>query len=189
MTFEWSDDMPRLRAARLTLRPLIPADVPALFEVFGDSEVMRYWSRPPLASLADADALLHEIHEGFRTRSFLQWGIEIDDQDGIAGTCTLFRIERAHRRAEIGFALGRRHWGRGFASEAAARAVGFAFESLGLHRIEADADPRNARSLRLLEGLGFVREGILRERYHVNGEIQDAVILGLLRAVWIRRRG
>ena len=60
----------------------------------------------------------------------------------------------------------------------------FAFEELGLHRVEADVDPRNARSLRLLERLGFQQEGLLRERYHVSGEIQDAALLGLLRTDW-----
>jgi RimJ/RimL family protein N-acetyltransferase len=63
----------------------------------------------------------------------------------------------------------------------------FAFETLDFHRLEADADPRNERSLRLLERLGFLREGYFRERYHVAGEIQDSVMLGLLRRDWRQR--
>jgi RimJ/RimL family protein N-acetyltransferase len=65
-----------------------------------------------------------------------------------------------------------------------AAVVAFGFETLNLHRIEADVDPRNERSLRLLERLGFRREGHLRERYCINGERQDAVMMGLLRAEW-----
>ena len=56
----------------------------------------------------------------------------------------------------------------------------FGFAEMGLHRIEADADPRNERSIRSLERLGFVREGYQRERYFVNGEWQDSVLFGLL---------
>jgi RimJ/RimL family protein N-acetyltransferase len=63
--------------------------------------------------------------------------------------------------------------------------VGFAFEQLNLHRLEADADPRNERSLVLLERQGFRKEGFLRERYIVDGEIQDAVVFGLLRSEWL----
>ena len=60
----------------------------------------------------------------------------------------------------------------------------YAFEVLDLHRIEADVDPRNAASIRTLERLGFQREGYLRERWQVNGEIQDALFYGLLRPDW-----
>ena len=89
-----------------------------------------------------------------------------------------------HQRAEIGFALRQTHWSKGLGTEAVGAVIEFAFETLNLHRLEADADPRNERSLRLLERFGFEREGCLRERYYVNGERQDAVILGLLRSNW-----
>ena len=114
-------------------------------------------------------------------------GIAQVEGDRVVGTCTLFRIDARHRRAEVGFALARATWGRGLASEALATALRFAFETLDLHRIEADADPRNERSLGLLERHGFRREGYLRERYHVSGEVQDSVVLGLLRSEWQNR--
>jgi RimJ/RimL family protein N-acetyltransferase len=102
----------------------------------------------------------------------------------VVGTCTLARIDRQHRRAELGYALGRAHWGSGLAAEAVGAVIRYAFESLDLHRLEADVDPRNGPSLRLLERFGFRSEGLLRERYHVAGEIQDAAIYGLLRSEW-----
>ena len=182
--YEWGERLPTLTSARVALRPLVDADVPALFDIFSDPEVMRYWSSPPFKSAADAERLLRDIHESFRTRRLFQWGIAQNADGRIVGTCTLFRLEPTHRRAEVGFALARASWGRGLASEALTTALRFAFESLHLHRVEADADPRNERSLRLLERHGFRREGHLRERYHVSGEVQDAVILGLLRSEW-----
>jgi RimJ/RimL family protein N-acetyltransferase len=66
----------------------------------------------------------------------------------------------------------------------ALKALTYAFDVLEFHRIEADVDPRNAASIRTLERLGFQREGYLRERWQVNGEIQDAVFYGLLRSDW-----
>ena len=62
--------------------------------------------------------------------------------------------------------------------------IDFAFSRLGLRRLEADVDPRNVASLRLLERFGFKRDGFLRERYCVNDELQDAVLLALLRREW-----
>ncbi|HEX6057465.1 MAG TPA: GNAT family protein [Gemmatimonadaceae bacterium] len=92
-----------------------------------------------------------------------------------------------HRRAEVGYALARAAWGRGYVAEALHAMIGFAFETLALHRLEADVDPRNERSIRALLREGFEREGYLRERYHVSGEVQDAVLFGLLRREWSAR--
>lgn len=73
-----------------------------------------------------------------------------------------------------------------FATEALKALVSYAFEVMGLRRLEADVYPRNAASIRTLERLGFQREGFLRERWHVNGEIQDAIFYGLLRREWLK---
>jgi RimJ/RimL family protein N-acetyltransferase len=159
-----------------------------MFKVFSDPQVMRYWVTPPLGDLAAAAMLIRQIHALFRSRTLFQWGIASRSNDAILGTCTLCHLDLPHRRAEIGFALGRSHWGQGLASEAVELLIGFAFDTLDLHRIEADVDPRNDRSIQLLERQGFQREGFLRERYHLNGECPDAVFLGLLRREWKPRR-
>jgi RimJ/RimL family protein N-acetyltransferase len=100
------------------------------------------------------------------------------------GTVTLISIDLTHRRAEIGYALGRAHWGRGYIHEALQAVMKYAFNELNLHRIEADVDPRNTASIKTLERLGFQREGFLRERWQVGGELQDALFYGLLRPDW-----
>jgi RimJ/RimL family protein N-acetyltransferase len=174
------DRLPTLSAVRIRLRCLEPGDVDALFALFGDPEVARYWSAPAMTERAQAEALLADIESSFTCGDLFQWGIVRQDDDAVIGTCTLARISSAHRRAEIGFALARAHWGRGYAGEAVERAVRHAFDDLALHRIEADVDPRNARSIAVLQRLGFTREGLLRERWHVAGEIADSLFLGLL---------
>src|SRR5688500_15239896 len=180
----WGEDLPTIPATRIVLRRIRPGDVPDLFAVFSDPEVMRYWDGVPMTAVGDASAYLAHIDESFIARSLFQWAIAERETDRLLGTCTLLHISEPHRRAEIGFALGQAHWGKGLATEAVSALITFAFETLDLHRLEADADPRNDRSLRLLEQLGFRREGYLRERYHVGGELQDAVLLGLLRSDW-----
>jgi len=173
-----------LVAERLRLRWLEERDVDPLYEVFGDPAAMRYWSSPPLVDKAAATALLREIRDCFARGELYQWGIALADTDRVIGTVTLAGIDRTHRRASVGFALATSAWGQGYATEAVTRLIEHAFDDLELHRLEADVDPRNEPSLRLLERLGFRREGLLRERYHLAGEIQDSVMMGLLRTEW-----
>ncbi|HEX8395070.1 MAG TPA: GNAT family N-acetyltransferase [Longimicrobium sp.] len=180
--------LPTIACERLHLRWLTPDDVPALFTVFGDPEVCRYWSSPAMPALEDAAALRDQIVSLFAQRALFQWGVALRETDEVIGTCTLAGLDNAHRRASVGYALARAHWGRGYAGEVLARLVRFAFDDLDLHRLEADADPRNLASLRALERVGFVREGYQRERYHHMGEIQDTVLFGLLRREWRESR-
>ena len=176
--------LPSLETPRLALRWLREDDIDDLFAIFGDPEVMRFWSTPPYASRDDVRALLASIRDGFERARLFQWGVERKEDHRVIGTTTLARIDRANRRAEIGFALGRAHWGQGYAQEAVTAVLDHAFDALALHRIEADVDPHNAASLCTLERLGFEREGYLRERWQVGGATQDSVILGLLRSGW-----
>ncbi len=186
--FEWGQELPTLPAPRLTLRQLTSDDADDIFAVFSDPEVMRFWSHGPMTARSEAAAYIDHIHEGLRRRDLFQWGISPRADGRIVGTCTLLNVHADHERGEIGFAVARSQWGRGLASEAVAALIAFAFERIQLHRLEADTEPRNERSLRLLERLGFRREGHLRERYYVDGERQDTVLLGLLRPEWTARR-
>jgi [ribosomal protein S5]-alanine N-acetyltransferase len=179
-------ELPTLQGARVRLRWLRDEDLGALHTVFANPEVARYLAVPRHQGLADTERYLASIREGFRTSSLFQWGIE---QDGrVIGTCTLSGLDWENRRAEIGFALAREAWGLGLMPDALGVLLDHAFGKLGLHRIEADVDPRNGASLRLLEKLGFVREGYLRERYLKDGEIQDTVFFGLLRRDYLEAR-
>jgi RimJ/RimL family protein N-acetyltransferase len=179
-----SDTLPSIAADRVTLRWITERDASSLFTIFSDPEVMRYWSSLPLADVEEARRLVADIHDLFSRRTLFQWGIARHTDDRIIGTCTLFHIDTGNRRAELGYALGREHWRQGYMQEALKALLDFAFTDLNMHRIEADVDPRNASSAKTLERLGFQREGYLRERWLVGGEVQDALFYGLLRREW-----
>src|SRR5688572_16521432 len=176
--------LPTIETSRLCLRWISTSDVDAFYTVYSNPEVMRYWSTPPLVDRAAASKDVTEIHDMFKRREMMKWGIALRPDDTLVGTVTLFHPDFLHRRAEIGYALGRAQWGHGYMQEALKAVLNYAFTVLNFHRIEADVDPRNAASIRTLERLGFQREGYLRERWHVNGEIQDALFYGLLRREW-----
>ena len=172
--------LPVLESARLRLRTIRDDDAAALLVLHGDAEVMRYWSTSPWTGIEQAHAHLQRVRRD-REAGVLPWAVADRASDALIGAATLFRIDPVHRHAEIGYALGRAHWGKGLASEAVRLVLHHAFDTLDLERIEADTDPRNASSCRMLERLGFVREGLLRKRWFVNNEWCDTAFYGLLR--------
>ena len=183
---EPTPSLPLLEGPRVCLRALVESDLGALFALYSDPKVTRYWSHRAWHLEAQAREYVERAARGFAEREFLQWGMALADGDRVIGTVTLFRFDKTHRRCELGYALASGSWGRGYAREALALALDYAFGPLHLYRVEADIDPRNVGSIHLVERLGFRREGLLRGRYHVGSEIQDSAIYGLLVTDWQR---
>jgi len=175
-----------LTADRVNLRRLTDSDTKALFAMFSHPEVMRYWSRPAMTEMAQAEALVQQIQTDYETGSSLPLAIERSSDHAFVGNCTLHHFHETSRRAEMGYALARPFWGQGYMHEALRALLTYAFEPLDLNRLEADIDPRNVSSARSLERLGFRKEGHLRERWIVNGEVSDTGFYGLLRSEWRR---
>jgi RimJ/RimL family protein N-acetyltransferase len=178
------DTFPVLTTERLVLRETAAHDVQGAFDMESDPVAMRYWSRPPMQHLSEAQASVERAMRYFAERSGLRWSITRAGDDVMIGQCSLFAFNEQCGRAEIGYGLDRRHWGQGIMNEALTAVVGFAFGPLGMRRLEADIDPRNIASIRALERLGFAREGLLRERWVVADEISDSVLMGLLAREW-----
>lgn len=172
--------LPLLQAERVRLRAMRQDEVPALFALQSDPVGMRYWSYPPLTRIEQAQEMFEKNARSAGSGACFPWAIALSEDDTMVGTCTLFAIDAGHRRAMIGYALARMHWGQRYAEEALRLVLAHAFGALGLNRIEADIDPRNVASLRLVERLGFVREGLLRQRYFVGDDVQDSALYGLL---------
>jgi RimJ/RimL family protein N-acetyltransferase len=183
MKIDW-ENIPTIRTSRISLRPLDDDDIDSLYAIYSDPKVMRYWAAAPMKKPAEAKTLLLEIREDLRRRLCVQWGIARLKDNCIIGTVALFRWDFGSGNVEIGFALGSAYWGMGYMHEALQAALAYGFNEIDLRRIEADVDPRNALSIRLLERLGFKKEGHLRERWRADGEIQDSLFYGLLRREW-----
>jgi RimJ/RimL family protein N-acetyltransferase len=176
-----------LETPRLTLRPLMAADAPAILSMYADAEVTRYWSSVPWTELARAQEYIEQAAREVAAGTAVRLGVVRQGTQDCIGQVTLYRFDVANRRCDIGYALHRNHWGHGYIGEALQAVLDFGFGPLGLHRVEADIDPRNDASLRAVERLGFVREGLLRERWLVGGEVCDTALYGLLRSDWEAR--
>jgi RimJ/RimL family protein N-acetyltransferase len=173
-----------LRTDRLVLRPPLLADAEAMFAIFSDPGVMRYWSSPAWTRLDQALAAIEHDAAALAKGQHLRLAIERAADGATIGQCTLFGIVETCRRAEIGYCLASSAWGQGFMNEALRELIRYGFAELGLNRIESDIDPRNEPSRRALERLAFVREGLLRQRWIVGTEVSDSALYGLLREDW-----
>ena len=183
MKIDW-ENISTIHAPRVSLRPLTDNDAGSLYEIYSDPEVMRYWGGAAMKHPREIKDFLAEVREDLRQRKCIQWGIARRTDNRIIGTFAFFGVDVIARKGEIGFALGRAHWGMGYMREALQAALGYGFNEMDLRRIEADVDPRNLPSIRLLEHVGFRNEGYLRERWLVAGETEDSVFYGLLRREW-----
>jgi [ribosomal protein S5]-alanine N-acetyltransferase len=175
---------PRLETERLVLREITSKDSDALFEIFSDNEVMQYWSCKPFSSIDQACDLIRRISEAFSSGESIDWAITHRDNDRLIGKCRFSSWRREHCRAEISYILARKHWGQGIAGEALCALLSFGFRQMGLHSIEAQVTPGNDASTRMLERLGFVLEGHLRESFLVEDTFVDSLIFSLLRKDW-----
>jgi RimJ/RimL family protein N-acetyltransferase len=181
--------LPTLCGKQVVLRHPRGDDVDALYALFSNAEALRFWSHGPWSSRLQAETYLRDIHAGAASGGLLQWGVTLAGDNRLIGTTTLYGLARDHARCEIGFALHPDYWGQGLAADAVRTVLEHAFSALGLLRVEADVDPHNAPSLRLLDALGFTREGYARERYRLGGGTQDSVMLGLLAREYRPRQG
>lgn len=172
---------PTIETSRLKIRLVERSDLPSLLEVNSNDEVTRYLPYESWKGIADGDAWYNRTTDRFATGEAGQFVIELQGTRRVIGTCLVFRFDKLSALAEVGYVLAREFWGAGYMYEAMSAFVAFGFEQLGLRRIEAEIDPRNVASAKLLERLGFVREGLLRQRWARKGEVTDSSLYGLLR--------
>lgn len=177
----FGERLPVLETDRLRLRHPEEGDLGDLFGIFGNAELMRYWSHVPWENDSDAVKYLKEINEGFDERTLFQWAITVQGEDRLIGTSSLFKWNETNRHIELGYILNKNFWGAGYAKEAVRKVLEFAFETLDVYRVEAEVDPRNLGSIRLLDKLGFSKEGLLPERWFLYDEWCDSALYGLLR--------
>ena len=170
---------PVLTTERLVLREPTTADAVQILVFRGDPEVQRF-NDEPLCDVAEAEAFVDFLRSGCAADQRRHWAIWYEGI--VVGLMGLHSWHHHHRRAELGYDMARSHWGRGIALEAGRAVITFGFGPMALHRIEAHTIADNHRSVRLLERLGFQREGTLREfSLEDDGTFHDSAVYGLLR--------
>lgn len=175
---------PTLRTARLRLRPFTGADADDLFALHSSAHVLRYWDSPPWTERARAERFIAACERMAEEGSGARLAIDLAVDGAFIGWCSLTRWNPDYRSAAMGYCLTDWAWGHGYATEAGRALLQWAFDTLDLNRVQAETDTRNTASAHVLEKLGFVREGTLREDCVVNGEVSDSWVYGLIRREW-----
>lgn len=107
--------------------------------------------------------------------------------DGLIGSASL-KLSIEHRRAELGYWIGVPYWGLGYATEASAALLDYAFDQLHLNRVDAHYLARNPASGKVMQKLGMTNEGMLRQHIMKWDQLEDIELYGILAAEWQRER-
>jgi [ribosomal protein S5]-alanine N-acetyltransferase len=174
---------PILNTARLHLRNITEDDATDLFALRSNKEVLAYLDRAPAASVDEVVTLIQAIRDMERQNDAITWALSIQGSHQLIGTIGFWKIQKEHYRAEIGYLLQPAHQGKGLMQEALSVVLAYGFQALHLHSVEANVNPANTASIKLLERNGFVQEGYFRENYYFDGRFIDSAIYSLLTPV------
>lgn len=151
--------IPVLETKQLRLREITERDLEAYYALYTDERVLRMWGTMRHQSPEDTRKLIAYLGNQFETGTGIRWGLELKSDGKFVGDVGFWRIVPERKRAEAGAKLSADHWSGGLMSEALTAIIQCAFETLGMHSVEANIDPSNKGALRMVEKVGFVKEG------------------------------
>ena len=176
------DPFPALETPRLILRQLDPSDADAVFRNHSDPEVARYLGRDADTTMEPTLRRLQQVFDAIREHSGIRWGIVRRDEPAVLmGTVGFWKWNKPSFYSEIGYEIGPAFWSKGYMTEAIRAALRFGFDHMELHRVEANIDPENKASRRVVEKLGFTQEAVLRQNWFYQGKFTDSIIYGILK--------
>lgn len=175
------EEVPVLSTENLILRPIIEKDVAALYTLFSSEDVMRFMDVEIFTSMSEAAQMVTFFREKMSSGEGMRWAICYKDDDELIGTCGFHHISRSNYKCEIGYDLIPAFWGKGIMTTAIHCLLKHGFEGLQLNRIEAIVDPINTNSYKLLDRIGFQREGTHRQAFYEKGRFIDVYIYSMLR--------
>lgn len=165
---------PQLVSEHYLLLDIIKAKPQHLFDLYSHPEVVRYIDMPPIHRKEDALSYILNASDLFEKQQKVVWAIYDKEQQNLLGIIRLYGINKEHHFANIGFELNRQHWGKGIISECLQTVLQFLFTQIQFKRIEAQTFVGNVRSIKLLERLGFVREGRLHQNFLIKCNYEDS---------------
>jgi RimJ/RimL family protein N-acetyltransferase len=179
----WKLQLPTLTDARVTLRELEIEDAPSLVSMITTEEVQRFVSPPP-TTVEGFERLIAWVKKEREHGKHACYGVVPAGASTVVGLFQLRSLEPGFARAEWGFMLSSAYWGSGLFSDSARLVLDFAFDTIGVHRLEARAAVANGRGNGALRKIGAVQEGVLRRAFFKNGCHIDQVLWSILAEDW-----
>ena len=174
------DSFARVHSERLSFRPLRLSDQDGLYQIMSDPEVSRYNRWETHQRPQDSRDYLQAVADLYAQGQYLEWGIVCQQQ--LIGFFGLVWWLPDFASAEIGFSLGRAHWGQGYMQEALKALQNWAFTEMNINRFEAQCDQFNLASQKVLERLNWSCEGLMRQKAYFKARWHDVKLYSLLRS-------
>jgi RimJ/RimL family protein N-acetyltransferase len=174
-------NLPELSAGTYKLRPVNQDDLDSMFAYLSDSFISEYTTWEFHQDISTTQSYLNQVLANYENGRVENWGIEHQESKGLVGMIGFGHIDFAHRNGEVGYVLSRKHWGTGIVSDALRLVVQEGFVSLGLEKIIGRCISENIGSKRVLQKVGFKKEGHLRRQYLKRNAFRDIEVYGLLR--------
>ena len=175
----WRDSLPVLTSGGVTLRELRASDAPSLLAMLTTEEVARFISPPP-TTVEGFERFIAWTHRERQNGNYICFGVVPQGMDTAVGIFQVRQTEPGFATAEWGFAIGSAYWGSGMFVAGAQLVIDFAFDTVGVHRLEARAAVKNGRGNGALRKVGATQEGILRRSFLRNGEYLDQILWSIL---------
>lgn len=175
---------PTLETERLILRRLAPDDAQDIFAYASDADVTEYVLWPTHKTTEDSRAFISFTLERYEKDLAGDWGVVLKENGRLIGTVGFRWADMDNRSGEIGYVLAKQYWGQGIIPEAAGRVLKFAFEEMGLNRIECYHLLPNEKSGRVMQKLGMTYEGTAREETFAKGRFWDVKQYAILKSDW-----
>jgi ribosomal-protein-alanine N-acetyltransferase len=187
-TSDWRQTLPVLSGTKVVLRELRESDAASLLLMLTTEEVARFISPPP-TTVEGFEQFIAWTHRKRSEGNYACFAVVPEGLETAIGIFQVRALEPGFGTAEWGFALGSPFWGTGVFQQGAALTLGFAFDQIGVQRLEARSMADNARGNGALRKVGAVQEGVLRQSFLKDGRHHDQILWSLLEADWRKASG
>jgi RimJ/RimL family protein N-acetyltransferase len=174
------EKFPELESERLIFKEILLSDSEDLYLIESNDAVVRYMDKHQMESINDSEKYIRSCWELYKTGNGIEWGIIEKSSNSFIGNFGFWRIVKEHCRAEIGYSLNQNYWDKGYMTESLRTMIIYGFNKLRLHSIEANVNPNNINSIKLLEGVGFKKEAYFRENFLFDDKFIDTITYSLL---------
>ncbi len=180
-------NFPVLKTKRLVLRNFSKKDIKNIYEIRTCKNIMEHMDAPLMDSLEEAERFINYTLRKYEEEEGINWVITPKGSDNMIGYIGFWRLDKEHYRGEIGYALKKEFWNMSLMSEAINEVIRFAFKNMDLNSIEANVNPLNIPSIKLLEKSGFQKEGYFRENYYFNGKFIDTITFSMIKKDYTKK--
>lgn len=173
-------NFPKIESKRLIFRKFNLNDAKDIHEIRSHDKVMQFMDSDYHKSLEESQQFISDNIERFKNKKGIFWAIVNKETNECIGDFAFWNINFRHHRGEIGYSLKPKFWGKGLMSETLITLLQFGFGKLNLHSIEANINPNNNKSKKLLLNIGFRKEALFIENYFHNNKYMNSEVYSLL---------